>query len=244
MSKRPKINIFLFILLLLLFIIPAIIYSIYIQSEQEKWDIELLETVTSLNRGTKSELDLVLGLLKFGIPAQTIFHDLYINTGNNNFSQVDLVVATKVGIIVFEIKDYSGWIYGNGNQTNWKQVLAYGKKKYSFYNPIKQNNKHIAQLKKLLSKENVPFYSVIVFYGSCELKDVSFVPEGTFLVYPHRVFDVINKIMISNPPANYNDKRKIVELLKDAVNNGDNLDNIRQHSENINNMLGHNRIYK
>ena len=33
-----------------------------------------------------------------------------------NITQVDVVVATKKGIIVFEIKDYSGWIFGNEQQ--------------------------------------------------------------------------------------------------------------------------------
>lgn len=59
-------------------------------------------------------------------------------------SQIDVVVATNVGIIVFEVKDYSGWIYGNGNQQKWTQVLSHGREKYRFYNPILQNRSHIS----------------------------------------------------------------------------------------------------
>ena len=39
-------------------------------------DRKLLHTVTKSNRGTKTERALVLTLLKSGVPAVTIFHDL------------------------------------------------------------------------------------------------------------------------------------------------------------------------
>ena len=35
------------------------------------------------------------------IPRETIFHDLIIKKNNNKFSQIDLVIPTKEGIIVF-----------------------------------------------------------------------------------------------------------------------------------------------
>ena len=78
-----------------------------------------------MNRGTNSELLLILQLLKNGFPSVTIYHDLFIKKTNNEFSQIDLVLATTEGIIVFEVKDYSGWIYGSNNNTNWTQVLSY-----------------------------------------------------------------------------------------------------------------------
>jgi hypothetical protein len=56
-------------------------------------DYKLLRTVTKLNRGTRSERKLVLTLLKYRIPAQTIFHDLYVKKSNNKYSQIDLAVA-------------------------------------------------------------------------------------------------------------------------------------------------------
>ena len=88
-----------------------------------------------IKRGTWSERDLVLTLLKHGIPAEMIFYDLYLQKYDGNFSQIDLVVIADVGIIVFEVKDYSGWIYGTGYEQRWTKVLAYDKEKYRFYNP-------------------------------------------------------------------------------------------------------------
>lgn len=224
------------IFFLLIFIVGALFLY------RKTRDAKLLKTVTELSRGTKSERDLVLKLLKFGIPAQTIFHDLYLQKYNGNFSQIDLVVPTKVGIIVFEIKDYSGWIFGTGRQPQWTKVLAYGKQKYRFYNPIMQNNKHIDDLRKQLN-ENVPFYSVVVFYGDCELKDISFVPEGTFIVKSKRVLEVMRIIMNENMPANYTDKHNVVRVLKESVKNGESKLTQSQHIENIRDMIGKDRIF-
>lgn len=204
----------------------------------------LLETVTKLNRGTRTERDLVLKLLKSGIQAQTIFHDLYVKKYNGNYSQIDLVVATKVGIIVFEVKDYSGWIFGTGNKPKWTQVLAYGKRKYHFYNPIMQNNKHIVDLRKQLKQfKNIPFYSIVVFYGDCLFKDVSFVPNGTFLIKSRKVLKAMKVIMKNNEPAQYTNKREVVSTLKEAVKNGESKEIQNQHIENINEMLGKNRFF-
>jgi hypothetical protein len=207
-------------------------------------DKRLLKTVTKSNRGTKSERDLVLRLLKYGIPAQTIFHDLYVKKYKGDFSQIDLVVATKVGIIVFEVKDYSGWIFGNGQYNQWTKVLAYGKKKYRFYNPIKQNNKHIADLRKQLKQfKNIPFYSIVVFYGNCVLKDISFVPNGTFIVKSTRVLEVMNIITSKNEPAQYTDKYEVVKVLQEAVRNGEYKEIRTQHIKNIEDMTGKHRIF-
>lgn len=207
-------------------------------------DKQLLETVTKSNRGTRTERDLVLKLLKHGIPAKAIFHDLYVKKPDGEFSQIDLVVAAKSGIIVFEVKNYSGWIFGNGQHREWTQVLAYGHDKYRFYNPIMQNNKHITEIRKKLKQfENIPFYSVVVFYGDCVLKDINFVPDGTFLLKSARVFEVLDIIMSKNKLAPYTDKFEVVKVLKEAVYNGDIKAIQTQHIENIKDKLGKHRIY-
>jgi len=88
-------------------LIGVFIFSSIVKSNERKKDRELFNSVTSLNRGTNSERSLILRLLKKGIPSETIFHDLFIKKSNNEFSQIDLVLATKEGIIVFEVKDFS-----------------------------------------------------------------------------------------------------------------------------------------
>jgi hypothetical protein len=207
-------------------------------------DTRLLKSVTNKTRGTKSERDLVLMLLKNGISKENIFHDLYVEKRTGEFSQTDLLILTRVGIIVFEIKDYSGWIYGNGNQLQWTKVLAYGKQKYHFYNPIMQNNTHIAVLRKKLSQsENIPFYSVIAFSGDCVLKNINFVPNGTFIVKSKRVLEVVRNILGDNPPCIYKNESEVIRILRESVTNGGNIKNQIQHSENIKDMLGTHRVF-
>lgn len=207
-------------------------------------DRRLLRSVTSFNRGTKSERDLVLRLLKKGIPKETIFHDLCIVKNNGKFSQIDVVVATTEGIIVFEVKDFSGWIFGNGNYSHWTKVLAYGKRKYRFYNPIKQNKNHIEAIKKKSNQfENIPFFSIIVFYGDCELKEINYVPKGTFLVKSHRIFEVLKQIKKNNKPAPYSNEHEILRLLEQAVENGEKKDIQNKHAEDIEDLIGKHRIY-
>lgn len=231
------------VLIIIIAVVSFAIYKMRHNAVITKQNKELIQSVTSLSRGTASEQHLILTLLKSGIHPQAIFHDLYIVRNDGKFSQIDLVVATRVGIIVFEVKDFSGWIYGKGNQTKWTQVLAYGNEKYRFYNPLMQNNTHIKQLRQKL-KENVPFYSVVVFYGDSELQDISFIPKGTFVTKWYRVIDVVNTIIQENPLANYKNKHRVVEILKEAVANGDELETESQHIENIKNMLGTDRIFQ
>lgn len=207
-------------------------------------NLSLLRTVTQLNRGTHSERALVMSLLKSGRSPRAIFHDLYVKKSNGEFSQTDLVLATSVGIIVFEVKDYSGWLFGNGSHSQWTQVLAYGKTKYKFYNPIKQNQAHIKNLKaKLSHSAQIPYFSIIVFYGDCELKEINYVPKDTYIIKAHRVLEVINHIENSNPAAQYKNKRQIIDVLEEAVRLGNDHKIQERHSNQIRNMLGKHMIY-
>jgi hypothetical protein len=199
-------------------------------------DARLLAKVTRFRKGTRTERKLALKLLKHKIPAKAIFHDLYVHTYDDHYCQVDLVVATQVGIIVFEVKKLSGWIFGNTCQRNWTQVLAYGNVKHRFYNPIMQNQKHVDVLKQQLSQfSQIPFYSVIVLYGDCELKTECILPESTFLTYSNNVLDVVETIL-SKDSALYTNKKEVVETFKKAVSNSYKKEIRRQHVTNIRNL--------
>ena len=155
----------------LICLVAGIAYLIYVKRKER----ELIEQVTPITRGEWSERRVVLKLLKAGINPKAIFHDLYIQKPNGTYTQVDVAVATKVGLIVFEVKDYSGWIFGNEEQDHWTQCLR-GKfhttQKHSFYNPLRQNETHICALMELLKDDTVPYYSYVVFGNNCELKNI------------------------------------------------------------------------
>lgn len=225
--------------IILVFILLSAV-SIFVYTEFK--DRELLKTVTNLNRGTKSERKMVLKILKSGIKPSAIYHDLYLNNENGKYSQIDLVVATKVGIIVFEVKEYRGWIFGTEIQKYWTQILAYGKRKYKFYNPILQNKKHIEDLKKFYHFDNIPVFSMIVFFGDCELKSSIDLPSKTFLTKSNKVMKIFNEILESNQPAIYQNKWEIANLLKQAVNNGESSIIIEKHTGNIQKLKARNRL--
>ncbi|MBU0940368.1 MAG: NERD domain-containing protein [Bacteroidetes bacterium] len=225
--------------IIIVFILLSLV-SIFVYTELQ--DRELLKTVTDLNRGTKSERKMVLKILKSGIKSTAIFHDIYLNTGNGKYCQIDLVVATKVGIVVFEVKEYNGWIFGAENQINWMQILAYGKRKYKFYNPILQNKKHVEDLKKLYYFDNIPVFSMIVFFGNCEFKNLIDLPSRTFLTKSNKVINRFNEILENNQPAKYENKWEIASLLKQAVKNGENSMIREKHIENIQKLKTRNRF--
>lgn len=222
--------------LLLFTVILGIIIGLHLRTVRNNQ--KLLQTVTDLHRGTWGERRLVLQLLKHGVSAQAIFHDLYVEKTTGGTSQIDLVVPTKVGIIVFEVKEYSGWIFGKGHQEHWTQVLAYGREKYRLYNPVKQNKGHIEVLKQRLAHcADVPYFSVIVFGGNCELRDVSYIPEDTYIVYMNEVCKMFDMIVQNNVPANYRDKYEVLRVLEEAVHYGGNPEVQAQHIRNIERML-------
>ncbi|MDF1868683.1 MAG: NERD domain-containing protein, partial [Saprospiraceae bacterium] len=102
-------NIILWSIICLIWLVAGIVILIVIiRLIRKNRDRKLLNSVTSLNRGTKSERHLVLQLLKHGVPEQTIFHDLCVEKKIGEFSQLDIVVAPTEGISVFEVKDFSG----------------------------------------------------------------------------------------------------------------------------------------
>lgn len=198
----------------------------------------------SAERGTSSELQMVSKLVQFGIPREHIFHDLYIVKNQSEFAQTDLVVLTQVGLLVIEVKEYSGWIFGDGNQSKWTQVLAYGKQKYYFYNPILQNKSHILELKKHLRHfEDMPFYSIVVFFGDCEFKSINYVPQGTLVVKANRMAEALSDILTQNPAYGYKDKDEVIRILKEAVVKGADRTIQQQHIENVKDKLGTDRIY-
>ena len=78
--------------------------------------MKLLCSVSSPTRGTKAERKLIIKMLKKGVHPKAIFHDLYLKRKSGSYSQIDLVVATPQGLVVIEVKDYSGWLFGSERQ--------------------------------------------------------------------------------------------------------------------------------
>ena len=103
-----------------------------------------------------------------------------------------------------------------------------------------QNSYHILELRKTLKQfQTIPFYSVIIFYGNCELKNISFTSENTFVSKQSMTINIINTIINNNETINYSNKNEIIELLKKYTLNGENEDIRNHHSNNVKEYIAH-----
>jgi hypothetical protein len=84
-------------------------------------------------------------------------------------AQIDHLVVADTGIFVIETKHYSGWIFGDPNDSHWTQVIY--RKKSRFQNPIRQNYGHVRALQSLFTLPDEAFIPVVVFAGDAELKN-------------------------------------------------------------------------
>jgi len=82
-----------------------------------------------------------------------------------------------------------------------------------------------------------------VFYGDCVLKSINFVPDRTFIVKSKRVLEVVKNILRDNKPVVYTNETEVFRILREAVTNGAIIENQIQHSKNIEDMLGTNRVF-
>lgn len=60
-----------------------------------------------------------------------------------------------------------------------------------------------------------------MFYGNCELRNITVESENDYLIYPYEIKRTVKRIM-SGSLANFGDKHEIMNLFSQAVNNGNN----------------------
>lgn len=137
-------------------------------------------------------------LHKYERQGARLLFNLYLPKGENETSEIDLLMICKKGIFVFESKNYSGWIFGDEDKLYWYQTLPRGRhcKKERFYNPIMQNSTHIKCLDKCLENRidaGVPINSVIVFSERCTLKKVT-VRNGIRVINRNEICDTVNEL--------------------------------------------------
>lgn len=150
-------------IILIILIINFIIYifSIYYK-ETHNNPLKVL-----FNKGLTGEYLTYLKLNKLKGYKKFIFNK-HIKFDENKETEIDIIMIHETGIYVIESKNYSGLILGNNND-KWTQVLGNGQR-YSFYNPIKQNNTHIKAIKYYLGDSSNYFYPIVVFSNECELR--------------------------------------------------------------------------
>lgn len=167
-------------------------------------------------RGTDSERQTVKMLKENIADDKDVFLDCYIPRLSGNYAQADVIWISSIGIIVFEIKDYTGFIYGKETDLNWIQSLKCGRRKFKFYNPIMQNNTHIEALKQTFP--DIPVYSVIVFFGGAIFKSKR-IPN---VLYCWELIKNLKTLTDTLPIYKYKNKGKIRNILALYQKNGNN----------------------
>lgn len=75
-----------------------------------------------------------------------ILMNLNIPVNAMNTTEIDLLLIHETGLYVFEVKHYTGTIYGKDTDAFWTQYFRTAKNEV-FKNPIEQNGYHIRALK-------------------------------------------------------------------------------------------------
>lgn len=180
----------------------------------------LKSSIKKVNRnltGAYGELKVKSRLKRLYDRNYKILNDVLIQK-NNYSSQIDHIIVSNYGIFVVETKNFKGWIFGHEKSEYWTHTVF--KRKYQFRNPVKQVWGHINSLKRILTNyPSVPFYPIVVFTGSGELKGItSNIP-----------------VIRSNELIRYIQKNSMEEVLSDDEVRG--IVNIISSSNVINNRL-------
>lgn len=163
--------------------------------------------------------------------------NIYIPKGEEETTEIDVLMIHAKGLFVFESKNYSGWIFGSEFQKNWYQTLPKGRgrsHKESFYNPVMQNRGHIKHLKVLLG-EDVPMHSIITFSERCTLKKVEIKSADVPVINRGEVYHTVASICgkIENPLLSEEQIATIYEKLYpytqvDAATKAQHIENIEK----------------
>ena len=84
-------------------------------------------------------------------------------------TQLDFAIVSAFGIFIVEVKNYSGWIFGDPNDKRWTQSLK-GGRKFPFQNPIHQNFKHLAVLAEKTGIPQNLIFPLVAFADGCDFK--------------------------------------------------------------------------
>ena len=149
---------------------------------------------------------------KYKVPAEQILRNVYIPT-NNGTTEIDLLIVSKKGILVFECKNYSGNVYGDGTKQRWVQYL--GGKKHYFLSPIIQNRNHVKRIKEYFSDIKdlpvIPFFATTT-NSNWKLKNIS--REDHVLGWTNVHFDDVYNILPDSPIAAKNFQKIYCTLKK------------------------------
>lgn len=151
---------------------------------------------TIFNAGRNGEYQIYKQIQNYENVGGKFLFNCYLPKENGGTTEIDVLLIKSNGIVVFESKNYSGWIFGDEKAKNWTQTLPQGRgrshKEY-FFNPIIQNKVHIKWLRNLVGHE-IPLYSIIAFSERCTLKNVNVISKDVQVINRQFVLSAVEQV--------------------------------------------------
>lgn len=168
--------------------------------------VGIIRIVFAGKKGRVGEI-IISARLRSGLPKEEyeVIDDVYLPMGGGT-TQVDHIVVSRYGVFVIETKNYTGWIFANGDSPNWTQIIYRGKS--TFQNPSRQNYRHICAISENLGLPKEYIHGVVVFTGDCKFKTQ--MPVG--VVYSRDAVDYIRSF--SSPILKGKEVAEISEAIK------------------------------
>ncbi|MDH4275410.1 MAG: NERD domain-containing protein [Gammaproteobacteria bacterium] len=86
-------------------------------------------------------------------------HDVLVPDGVDGFVAIDFLILTPGGIVVIDMQNYNGLLFGGERTENWTQMLGF--RGYKFTNPLPANRLRIQAIK--MAVPGVPVAGRVVF---------------------------------------------------------------------------------
>ncbi len=167
------------------------------------------------NKGNYGEFLLYRKIIRiFG--KEMVLTNIYLDNINTEKTEIDLLAISNKGIYIFEMKNYSGYIYGSSKDKNWTQVLNKWTKN-KFYNPLKQNYAHTQAVIKFLGIDSKLVIPIIVFSNRSKLAKIN-INDNQKVFQFRKAIRFIKKHEKNNKNIITDSKKKeyLIKLLKNS----------------------------
>jgi hypothetical protein len=143
-------------------------------------------------------------------------------------TQLDFAIVSAFGIFIVEVKNFSGWIFGDPNDKRWTQSLK-GGRKFPFQNPLHQNFKHLAVLAEKTGIPQNLIFPLVAFADGCDFKTempanvMHFADVAEYIrrfkmivIKPEQLTEIMQTFLAWDNAIDREKKREHVQNLKDA----------------------------
>ena len=140
-----------------------------------------------------------------------VLRNINLPRKNKEDVQIDFICVSSKGIFVIEVKNWIGFVTGDYESEIWHSTINDTSNKQK--NPLKQNEWHIEVLKRFI-KQNINFYSIVVFTRRSDLSYLSNHYNKSYLINTDQLKDLIYAIFNNNNSVPYNGYKRIAGYLK------------------------------